>query len=79
MIKRFFKPDAPAQPELPPRPLYFHRLSPEVMRDLEAKLGNLTIVTTTTTDLQAGYALGVQRVLQLLREGYVDETAGTAR
>lgn len=31
-------------------------------------------VNNNTTDLQAGYMLGVQAVLKLLREGYVAHT-----
>lgn len=46
------------------------RLTPEVYKDLEKQVRRLT-VNSTTTPLEAGYALGVQDVLRLLRDGYV--------
>ncbi|MDO3559438.1 hypothetical protein ACPPTR_08885 [Ralstonia pseudosolanacearum] len=46
------------------------RLTPEVYAALEEKVPPPN-VTTTTTELLAGYQLGVQVVLKLLREGYV--------
>ena len=45
-------------------------LARPVYLKLEALLPQ-PVINPNTTDLQAGYALGVQRVLQLLREGYV--------
>ena len=45
------------------------RLQPDVYRLLEESLP-APAVTTTTTDLQAGYALGIQAVLKKLREGF---------
>lgn len=49
------------------------RLSPEVYRQLEAKMYR-PIVTAETTAHQAGYQLGVAAVLKELRNGYVVET-----
>lgn len=46
------------------------RLEPDVYAELEAKVPPPN-VTTATTELMAGYQLGVQVVLRLLREGYV--------
>lgn len=46
------------------------RLTPEVYKDLEKQVRRLT-VNSTTTPLEAGFALGTQEVLRLLREGYV--------
>ncbi len=46
------------------------RLNTTAYEALEKQLG-LPIPTTTTTDIQAGYLLGVQHVLVLLRKGYV--------
>lgn len=45
------------------------RLAPDVYRALEKQLSP-PIVTSQTTELLAGYQLGVQQVLKLLREGY---------
>ena len=49
------------------------RLSPEVYRQLEAKMYR-PIITAETTAHQAGYQLGVAAVLKELRNGYVVET-----
>lgn len=46
-----------------------HRLSKQAYDDLEKKLGPIK-PTTTTTPIEAGYTLGVQHVLKLVREGY---------
>lgn len=51
-------------------PRTYARLTTEVYQDLERKVGQV-MVTRETTDLQAGFQLGVQSVLKLLREGYV--------
>lgn len=48
----------------------YARLNQEVYEALERQVGRV-LVTRETTDLQAGYQLGVQAVLQLLRDGYV--------
>ncbi|OZI20062.1 hypothetical protein CAL26_21140 [Bordetella genomosp. 9] len=52
-----------------------HRLSPEAYRALEKLLAGSAsaVVTSQTTDLQAGDMLGVQRVLKALRDGFVVE------
>lgn len=49
---------------------HYARLTPEVYKALEDKLSR-TIVTTSTTVLEAGYQLGIQAVLKELRAGYV--------
>lgn len=46
------------------------RLDPDAYKALESKL-TPPVVTSSTTDLQAGAQLGIQTVLKLLREGYV--------
>jgi len=45
------------------------RLDPAQYRRLEQQLPP-PAVTNTTSDLMAGYQLGVQAVLKILREGY---------
>jgi len=45
------------------------RLDPVQYRRLEQQLPP-PVVTNTTSDLMAGYQLGVQAVLKALREGY---------
>lgn len=49
-----------------------NRLTPEVYRELEKKLST-PLVTVQTTELLAGYLLGIQTVLKELRNGYVTE------
>lgn len=49
------------------------RLEPAVYATLEAKLSKL-VVTSSTTELEAGFQLGVQAVLKELRTGYVVQT-----
>ena len=46
------------------------RLSPNVYNALEKSLP-IPAVTQTTTELQAGFALGIQFVLKQLRDGFV--------
>lgn len=46
------------------------RLAPDEYRQLARKFPD-PVVTENTTAHQAGYLLGVQAVLQKLREGYV--------
>ena len=46
------------------------RLSEDVYKQLESTMPQ-PFVSTTTTDLQAGFALGVQHVLGVLRRGFV--------
>ena len=45
------------------------RLTPDVYDELVRKLIPLH-VDNNTTELQAGYQLGIQKVLTLLRDGY---------
>jgi len=49
------------------------RLRPDMYSDLERKCKTLAI-NENTTPLQAGYALGVESVLKLLRVGYTIES-----
>ena len=49
------------------------RLSPQAYNDLENKLSK-PFVQASTTDLQAGFMLGIQYVLNALRTGYVTGT-----
>lgn len=51
------------------------RLDESAYKDLEGKCP-IPFVQGNTTDLQAGFQLGVQHVLKMLREGY---TVGTRR
>lgn len=46
------------------------RLSPDQYAQLE-KAAVSPVVTTATTELLAGYQLGVQAILKMLRDGYV--------
>lgn len=48
------------------------RLDPDAYTRLEREL-TPPVVTNQTTDLMAGYQLGVQEVLKKLRTGYVIE------
>jgi hypothetical protein len=52
------------------------RLRPEHIERIRRKAGGdaINTVTATTTELQAGFQLGVNRVLDILREGFVNET-----
>lgn len=47
-----------------------HRLSKEAYDALEKLCGPIK-PTSTTTAIEAGYTLGVQQVLKLIREGFV--------
>lgn len=62
------EPLAPPQP-LPTQTITFARLRPDLIAELERRLGQ-PYVSPTTTDLMAGYALGVQATLKQLRDGY---------
>lgn len=53
-----------------PQEVQMVRLTQAVYKTLEDKMGKV-YVGDNTTDLQAGYMLGVQAVLKVLREGYV--------
>lgn len=48
------------------------RLAPEAYQQLARKFG-ACVVTKDTTDLQAGYMLGVKAVLDAVREGFTIE------
>lgn len=58
------------QQEQPMKEQVVTRLEPDVYAALEANVPPPN-VTTTTTELQAGYQLGIQTVLKLLRDGFV--------
>jgi hypothetical protein len=51
------------------------RLQAEVYQQLEDKLSR-SMVSATTTELEAGFKLGVEHVLQHLRKGFVVNTSG---
>ncbi len=51
------------------------RLEMPVYQQLERTCGN-TLVVSTTTELEAGYKLGVASVLEKLRNGYVIDRRG---
>lgn len=46
------------------------RLEQAVLNDLRKKVNASALVTSTTTDLQAGFQLGINHVLNVLQEGY---------
>lgn len=48
-----------------------NRLTQAQYAAFEKKAQAITIVNSTTTELQAGYQLGVQHALKILREGWV--------
>ena len=48
------------------------RLRPDMYNDLERKCKTL-VINEATTPLQAGFALGVESVLRMLRNGYTIE------
>ncbi len=53
------------------------RLTPEVYDKLVRDVGGNTIVTHQTTELQAGFMLGVQHVLNHIKAGLVIESTQT--
>ena len=53
----------------PPKEEYIVRLSPDVYKQLEDGLPS-PVVSQTTTEIQAGFNLGIQFVLKKLRDGY---------
>ena len=61
----------PPGPNEPPEPVVIEvvRLRPDLVDALERRLPS-PYVGPTTTDLMAGYQLGVQAVLQQIRNGY---------
>jgi hypothetical protein len=52
------------------KPTNLNRLTPEVYADFAKNFRSIT-PTSQTTQIEVGYALGVQAVLQKLREGWV--------
>lgn len=54
----------------PKPPITLVRLNTEVYNKLEKQLPPC-VVTDKTTEHYAGYLLGIQHVLKLLRDGYV--------
>lgn len=51
-----------------------YRLTPEVYRELEKKVLSDIFVSDKTTDIQAGYMLGIQKVLKEVRDGFAIDT-----
>jgi hypothetical protein len=49
----------------------YHRLSAAAAEDLEKAVSFVPHVNEQTTDLQAGFMLGVAHVLRVLRKGFV--------
>lgn len=49
----------------------YHRLSPQAYADLEKATAFVPHVAEDTTNIQAGFMLGVQHVLRTLRNGFV--------
>lgn len=49
---------------------FISKLTPEMYRHLCKQLEAVPVVSSTTTDLQAGYLLGIQRVLAVIRDGF---------
>jgi hypothetical protein len=60
---------APAEPVAEVRNL--NRLTQAQYDELEKQARAVTVVNQTTTDLQAGYQLGMQHVLKVVRDGWV--------
>jgi hypothetical protein len=50
------------------------RLPSAVYKDLEKKLTSV-VVTEKTTEIQAGYMLGIQQALRVIREGFTIEAS----
>lgn len=55
----------------PDKPTELYRLEQSQYLELERAVGQAPFVQTSTTELQAGFMLGVQHVLTKLRSGYV--------
>lgn len=51
-----------------------YRLTPEVYTALENKILSNVLVNDKTTEIQAGYMLGIQKVLKELRDGFTVAT-----
>lgn len=54
-----------------PQTVELNRLTQAQYEAFEKKVHAVTIVNQTTTELQAGYQLGMQQALKVLREGWV--------
>lgn len=54
------------------QPVVQRVLTPEQYKSLEAKLGQLSnpLINSNTSELEAGQKLGIQMVLQMLRNGW---------
>lgn len=53
--------------------IFIHRLREAMIRDIEKKIGVQIGVSNQTTEIQAGFMLGAQYVLNKLREGYSED------
>lgn len=54
------------------------RLTPDVFNQLTREVNGSTFVTASTTELQAGFMLGVVHVLNAIQKGIVIETSPTS-
>ena len=56
-----------------------YRLRPADLERIRKQVGGdaVNTVTATTTELQAGFQLGINRVLDILRQGFSIETSGS--
>ena len=59
-------------PDPPVITMFVARLTPDVLEDLRKRIGGSAncIATSQTTDIQAGYMLGINHVLNVLQEGF---------
>lgn len=71
-IPRTIHRESPAEPQIIPEDTIqvFHRLSLDAYRQLEKSIPPPT-PTNDTSDIRAGFLLGVQHVLKALRDGFV--------
>lgn len=79
-IKRYFaaivarrRPATEAPPQTNVVVITLNRLTQAQYAALEKQVHAVTVVNQTTTELQAGYQLGMQHALKALREGWVVE------
>lgn len=56
-----------------------HRLDPEMLAAVQRDAGQALSVNSNTTPLEAGFQLGVARVIEVLRKGFVVAVAPTRR
>lgn len=59
-----------AHPRNPTGSETIYRLTPEVYQQLENSLLSDIPVNAQTTEIQAGYMLGIQKALKVLRDGF---------